>query len=100
MPCIYTGGAVKHTGQHSEESSVKLGDMRHCLSLVNEKSFPSALVDIFNLEVKKQDQIFWKASLVSIFVLISLRWEVKDCVLDWSIVLFIFTVIDIDSLAN
>ena len=54
-----------HT-QHSEESSVKLGDMRHCLSLVNEKSFPSALVDIFNLEVNKQDQIFWKASLVSI----------------------------------
>ena len=64
-----------HT-QHSEESSVKLGDMRHCLSLVNEKSFPSALVDIFNLEVNKQDQIFWKASLVSIFVLISLQWEV------------------------
>ena len=46
-----------HT-QHSEESSVKLGDTRHCLSLVNEKSFPSALVDILNLEVNKQDQIF------------------------------------------
>ena len=29
-----------HT-QQSEESSVKLGDTRHCLSLVNEKSFPS-----------------------------------------------------------
>ena len=56
-----------HT-QHSEESSVKLGDMRHCLSLVNEKSFPSGFG-----RHHQHNQDHWRKSFLHCLILLISR---------------------------